>query len=40
MPVTPALKTLRQEGHEAKASVGYTARHCLKTKQIAATKNF
>jgi hypothetical protein len=31
-PVIPALGSLRQEKHEFKASLGYIARACLKTK--------
>jgi hypothetical protein len=32
MPIIPALKRLRQENHEFKASLGYTARFVSKTK--------
>jgi hypothetical protein len=33
MSVTPALRRLRQEDHEIKASLGYTARPCLKKRK-------
>jgi hypothetical protein len=31
-PVIPALKKLRQENYEFKASLGYIARACFKNK--------
>jgi hypothetical protein len=30
MPITPALRKLRQDGHKFKTSLGYIARPCLK----------
>jgi hypothetical protein len=30
MPVTPALRGLRQEDHKLQANLGYTVRPCLK----------
>lgn len=33
MPVIPAVRRLRQEDHKWKASLNYTARPYLKTKQ-------
>jgi hypothetical protein len=32
MPIIPALERLRQEDHEFKASLGYTAKLSQKTK--------
>jgi hypothetical protein len=37
-PVIQALGKLRQEDSEFKASLGYTARHCLKKKKINKTR--
>jgi hypothetical protein len=33
MPVIPALKRLRYEDHEFKASLGYIVKHCLKKRK-------
>jgi hypothetical protein len=33
MPVIPALRRLKQKGHELETSLGYLARPCLKTKE-------
>jgi hypothetical protein len=37
--VTPALGRVRQENHEFKASLGYTARLCLKTTKARESEN-
>jgi hypothetical protein len=33
-PVIPALVELKQEGHEFKASLGYTAKPCPKNQGV------
>jgi hypothetical protein len=33
MPITPALRRLRQEDHEFNISLGFMARPCLKKNQ-------